>query len=107
MTAAGPSRGFVAMTDTFVCTLCKVITDIKIGESQRPTVAMMRPEPRLQEPVCRECGKDESLIRWDVEKRPCPKCDGKMVKNEGVLTKGMAVAAASYSTTRLDRQLAV
>lgn len=84
MSAAGPSGGFIALTDTFVCTSCKVVQDLKIGERQRPTIAMLRPEPKFQEPVCRECGKGDNLIKWDVVKKPCPKCGGEMVKNERV-----------------------
>jgi len=83
MSTAGPSGGFIALTDIFVCTSCKVVQDLKIGERQRPTIAM-RPEPKSQEPVYRECGKGDNLIKWDVVKKPCPNCSGKMVKNDRV-----------------------
>ena len=84
LTSGGHDVGMRAVTDTYICTSCKEIVDVLVGE--RGQVYPKDDIPELVNDIleqsefysCPDCNSKESLVIWDTEKRPCPKCDGQM-----------------------------
>jgi len=89
LTTGGHDFGMVAVTDTYICTDCKRIIDVTVGEygktfTKEEILIKKKNDPDLHFFVCPACGSDKNLIKWDENIRPCPKCDGEMKKeNKG------------------------
>lgn len=75
--SGGPDRGFVALTETRVCTDCRAVRDYTIGlaseggdetNTDKRGQAPVEPSPR-----CARCGG--TTVPWD---RSCPRCGGPM-----------------------------
>ena len=94
MTSAGLDYGMLAVVDTYTCLKCRNIVDVLVGEYGKViTREEIQKHPDKINPEfdfykCPECGDDKALVKWDVKKRPCPRCDGRMdidPKGESVL----------------------
>jgi len=86
MSSGGKDYGMLAVVDTYVCKSCKEIVDVCIGEygetyKKGEVQIKKRSSFDLDFYKCPECGSDNNLVRWNKIKRPCPKCDGQMVKD--------------------------
>lgn len=102
-TSGGADRGFFAFTDTYICYSCQKIIDIteKVLIEPEPKP---KPKPKKKflgipissndkavfkdkfeehEIICPECGSKTSLVKWDIDNKPCPRCDGNMEKING------------------------
>lgn len=93
MTSGGPDYGMTAVTDTYICKSCDTIIDVCVGEhgnTYSKEEALRKKDKSLidmQYYICPACKSGENLIKWNKLKRPCPKCNGKMIKDP----KGMVV----------------
>jgi hypothetical protein len=80
--------GMVAVTDTYICTSCKEIVDVLVGEFGQTFRPDIDTESGMQKATdseffkCPECGSKDDLVIWHTDSRPCPKCDGQMVLDE-------------------------
>ncbi len=87
MTSGGHDFGMLAVTDTYICTSCKKVVDVTVGEygvtyTKSDVLAKrMNNDTDLDFYVCPECGSNKNLVKWNKSKQPCPKCDGKMEKD--------------------------
>lgn len=83
-TSAGFDYGFLAAVDTYICKSCNSVVDVAVGiYGKKYTRAKTRflkidNELKLDFYQCPVCNSDSHLIKWNIIKRPCPKCDGKM-----------------------------
>ena len=94
MTSAGLDYGMLAVVETHICKKCRNIVDVLVGEYgtviSREEI-QKDPEkvnPDLDFYKCPMCGDDSALVKWDKQKQPCPRCDGRMdidSKGESVL----------------------
>lgn len=71
--SGGADCGFVAQTETMICTTCREVVDVTVG-TRIP--ALISTDELNQCPECE--GND--LTPWD-ESRPCPRCKGTMEVN--------------------------
>ncbi len=94
LTSAGIDYGMLAVVETHICKKCHNIVDVLVGESGKvisKEELQKHPEkvtPDLDFYKCPMCGDDSSLVKWNKRKRPCPKCDCRMVidpKGESLL----------------------
>ena len=81
LTSGGPDMGFGITTNTFCCTDCKILLDLKLEskefnkpELNYPTLMSFKIKPGQKCRICR--GTNFEL--WDNEKKSCPKCGTKM-----------------------------
>ena len=87
MSSGGKDYGMLAVVDTYICKSCKVIVDVGIGEygqtysKEEVLIKKNKSDTDLDFYQCPECGSDKNLFKWNKSKRPCPKCDGQMVKD--------------------------
>lgn len=81
-TSAGPDSGMIAATDTFVCPDCEIVQDILIKKYRNLDGSPVKGAPSIK---CSKCGSDK-LVKWDNEKKPCPKCGAKMEQNKSGVT---------------------
>jgi len=104
ITSGGPSRGFIAFTDTYICYSCQKIFDITekvLIESEPNPQTVQKPKKKFlgipissnkeivyedkfeeYEIACPECGSKSGLVKWNNVNRPCPRCGGEMKKND-------------------------
>jgi len=86
-TTCGLDYGLFAVVDTYVCQNCNEISDIMVGSTGMvipPEEISKEDEKEFMYYTC-ECGS-KNIVKWDVKKRPCPKCDkGKMIKDKDFL----------------------
>ena len=81
MTSAGLDYGMVAVVETYICKKCQNIVDVLVGEYGNVITReeiQKHPDkinPDLNFYKCPECDDDSALVRWDIQKRPCPRCD--------------------------------
>lgn len=80
--SAGPDRGMIAATDTFVCLDCEIVQDILIKKYRNLDGSPVKEDPSI---ACGKCGGDK-LVKWDSEKKPCPKCGSKMERDKSGVT---------------------
>ena len=77
--SGGRDSGFVALVQTMTCHNCNELVDVLIGaygkEGKTEDAEMNKALG-----ICPEC-KRSDVVRWDDEK-PCPKCDGKMIRGK-------------------------
>ena len=84
MTSAGLDYGMLAVVETHICKNCRNIVDVSVGERGKVYSREeldMHPEknnPDNAYYICHMCGEEEALVRWDINKRPCPRCDGRI-----------------------------
>ncbi len=86
------SEGMRAVVSPYICNDCKIITDVMVGmygsmyikewfenpkESPLPDFTIDMKDEFF---TCGEC-KGENLTDWDSKIYECPKCDGKMFKD--------------------------
>ena len=71
--SGGDDVGMHVRTRTMTCQQCKEVVDVAIGPSHGTKVIEGCGE-------CSQCGS-KAVVRWEQSK-PCPKCDGQMVKGE-------------------------
>ena len=73
----------MAVTDTYICTECKEIVDVLVGQYGEIYI----PDPPTGEVSenndsdynkCPECETGKHLVEWNTRKKPCPRCDGRM-----------------------------
>jgi len=74
--------GFLAVVNTYVCSDCKEVVDVQVGEYGK----VIQPEDLNEEQKkefyrCPEC-RGKNIILWDSLKYLCPICGGKMIKDE-------------------------
>lgn len=83
MTSAGPDRGFVAYTNTFVCLKCKTIHDLVLikGELKSNGQESKLTNQISENEKCKNCGENKFKL-WDHIRKACPKCDSKMRSNK-------------------------
>jgi len=87
MSSGGNDYGSFSVVDTYICTKCKEVVDVCVGEygqtyTQEEILLKHKSEKELDFFMCPECGSDKNLVKWNKSKRPCPKCDGKMEKDD-------------------------
>lgn len=88
ITSAGHDVGMLAVTDTYICNLCKKIVDVTVGVygetflNEEISLKKLNKKYDIEFYTCPECGSKTDLIEWDIRKKPCPKCDGKMRKDK-------------------------
>ena len=77
--SGGKDVGMLAMVQTMTCENCNELVDVLIGRYGK--------EGKTEDAefnkalgICPEC-KRSDVVQWDDEK-PCPKCDGKMIRGE-------------------------
>lgn len=70
LTDAGPSRGFYAQTNTFVCVTCKNLVDLVVGRAHDKGGEI---EPINTRSKCPKCHGSEFTL-WDSWSKPCPRC---------------------------------
>ena len=68
--SGGADRGFVAQTETKVCTACRSVVDVLVGSYDSRIV------PADEVNRCPEC-EGTDLTLWAAS-RPCPRCKGTM-----------------------------
>jgi DNA-directed RNA polymerase subunit RPC12/RpoP len=91
-TPGGHDLGMLAVTDPYICKNCKKIVDVTVGEKgvtyskEDIFIKKANKETVLDFYLCPECRSDLDLVKWDTTKRPCPRCDGKMMKDANALT---------------------
>ena len=94
MTSAGLDYGFIAVVDTYTCLKCRIIVDVSVGlhgkviSKEELEIHPEKNNPDLDFYKCPVCGNDSALVKWNKRKRPCPKCDGRIVidpKGESLL----------------------
>lgn len=80
--------GMLAVTNTYICNSCKEIVDVLVGLRGEIFLKEKIKKKEYQEEIydfkfysCPLCGAD-TLTKWDARSKPCPKCDGKMRKDE-------------------------
>ncbi len=73
-----PDMGFLIKTDTVLCENCKEIVDII-------TEYCIDEEDKSDIGKCPKCDSDKFIKKWDNEKRPCPKCSGKLEDSRELL----------------------
>ena len=87
-TSGGFDFGMLAVTDTYICTQCKEIVDVSVGvygeklsleESQKKQIEL---QLQMDFYKCPKCGSYKHLILWDTKKKPCPKCKGRLKKDD-------------------------
>jgi hypothetical protein len=82
--SGGHDFGMHAVTDTFICRSCCNIADVCIGEYgstyTREEILLKRggSDTGLGFYACPKCGSRDKLVKWDENKKPCPRCKGKM-----------------------------
>lgn len=87
LTSGKLDYGMLAVVDTYVCNACRAIVDVFIGENGKTftkeeiVLKKIKSENDLDFYKCPECSSDTNLLKWNIRKRPCPKCDGKMDKD--------------------------
>ncbi|HPF03397.1 MAG TPA: hypothetical protein P5180_04690 [Bacteroidales bacterium] len=92
MSSGGKDYGMLAVTDTYICTSCKKIVDVCIGEygktypRKEVLTKEIRSEAGLDLYVCPSCGSEKNLVKWNKSKRPCPQCGEKMQADKSGLT---------------------
>ena len=79
--------GFHAVLEPYVCSDCKELTDVLVGEYGKKLPHLDISESfRKESYVCSECNS-QNIVLWDLKKKPCPKCGSRMHKNkEGIIT---------------------
>jgi DNA-directed RNA polymerase subunit RPC12/RpoP len=81
-TSAGPDRGMIAATDTFVCQDCEIVQDILIKKYRNFDDSSVDENIIIS---CNKCG-GSNLIKWDNEKKPCPRFAAKLKQDKSGLT---------------------
>lgn len=87
ISSGGRDCGFLAVVDTYLCKSCEKIVDVCIGEygqafsKEEVLIKKSKPETDMDFYKCPEYGSDDNLVKWNKNMRPCPKCDGQMVKD--------------------------
>jgi len=82
--SGGKDFGMKAVTDTFTCGSCKNVVDVCVGEYgniyTREEVLLQKKEPGtgLNFFTCPKCGSGADLTEWDKNRKPCPRCNGRM-----------------------------
>jgi ribosomal protein L37AE/L43A len=85
MTSAGLDWGFLAVVETHICLNCKEVVDVLVGEQGK--VFEKGKDKKAQFGslkdfyTCPEC-RGTAIEKWDADIRPCPKCDGRLEKDE-------------------------
>jgi hypothetical protein len=88
MTSGKLDFGMFAVVDTCICRACKAIVDVSIGEmgkvytKKELAAKLKRSGSDSDFYTCPKCGSDKDLVKWNKRTRPCPKCDGKMIKDK-------------------------
>lgn len=77
--SAGADRGFLRYTNTYACLNCKILLDLALDKLDNDGKA--EPYSILADEKCPNCFKAEFVL-WDSILKPCPKCDGQMVKDQ-------------------------
>ena len=80
--SGGRDIGMMAVVRTMFCRSCCELVDVLIGQCglDGPTGD---PEYDKDLGTCPEC-RGAEVVAW-VNGDPCPKCDGKMVKGDGII----------------------
>ena len=82
--SGGYDRGFIAKTQSRICTSCKHVQDYKIGVVSDPTHQVFTEgeldEHRNTDPVCDRCGNKTKP--WKLE---CPRCGSTMKRGTRML----------------------
>lgn len=80
--SGGKDRGFSAITQTYVCILCKELSDVVVGDINSVN------EPSSNQHLCPSCNSGEHFKVWDSKKKCCPQCDGGKMKVDanGIVT---------------------
>lgn len=87
LTSAGNDYGMRAVIDTYICESCQNVVDVCVGEYgqtySKEEIIHHKNESAMDIKffVCPACGSGEQLLKWNKNKRPCPKCQGKMGKD--------------------------
>ena len=81
--SGGHDIGMMAVIDTYICTDCKEIVEVLVGQYGETFI----PDPITGEVTqnkdfdyykCPECKSGTHLVLWNKRNKPCPKCDGRM-----------------------------
>lgn len=78
--SGGKDRGFVAFIETMVCTDCKKLVDVLVGEAKEFSGPLGKSEGEEfgKCPVC----SGKNVKPWDAKERSCPKCGKQMHKGD-------------------------
>ncbi len=87
LTSGKLDSGMLAVVDTYICKSCNNIVDVTIGEcgktytKEEIALKKIKSENGLDFYQCPECNSVTNLVKWNKRARPCPKCEGKMLKD--------------------------
>lgn len=71
--SGGVDRGFTVKTNTMLCEQCKEVIDVITHTND-----IYNWEDESDIGKCENCNSSIYLKEWDNEKRPCPRCSGKL-----------------------------
>jgi len=79
LTSSLKDYSVLAVVKPYICSDCKIITDISIGEFGKVIRKDKLTKDQNYFYKCPEC-KGTNINVWNTTKKPCPKCSGKMFK---------------------------
>ncbi len=75
----GKDRGMLAAVQTMTCQDCSNLVDVSLGSPERGG-PIGDDEFDKSIGICPRC-KSKNVLEW-TESKPCPKCDGTMIRGE-------------------------
>ncbi len=74
----GLDYGMNAVLETYICVDCNELVDVLVGECGiKYPEETLKPKQKKEFYLCEEC-RGKNILKWDIRKKPCPKCKGRM-----------------------------
>ena len=103
MSSGGLDWGMRAVVRPYICNDCNIVTDVLVGlhgkeyprellehpdSNEIPGFARLEDEEKQEFYTCTEC-KGKNIILWNPRWRRCPKCGGRMLRDESKGPEGI------------------
>ena len=85
MSSGKGDAGMLICTEPYVCPRCRIVSDLVVSELKDVTRNGTVEKDFVDVSVlrCERCGS-RKVIKWDLIRKPCPKCGGRMRKGGGL-----------------------